>query len=101
MPNSLQAQITRRAISPRLATSILLNIVSGDALLLAARPDAEQWLPILHGLPVIHKDAQHFAADVGFDLVHELHRFHDAKRRARVHMAANLHKRLRARARRT
>src|SRR5262244_625301 len=74
IPSSLQAQITRRAISPRLATRIFLNI--GWRLLLAARPDAEQRLPIFHGLPVVCEYAQHFPADVRLNLVHQLHRFH-------------------------
>src|SRR5215475_3697573 len=97
IPSSLQAQITRRAISPRLATRIFLNI--GWRLLLAARPDAEQRLPILHGLPVICEYSQHFSADVRLNFVHELHRFNDAERLAGVDVPTDFHKWLSARSR--
>src|SRR5579859_4493367 len=98
MPSSLQAQITRRAISPRLATKIFLNI--GWKLLFAARPDAEQRLPIFHGLPVICEYPQHFPTDIRLNLVHQLHRFHNAERLTSVHVPAHFHKRFRAGARR-
>jgi len=32
---------------------------------------AEERLAVLNGLPVFHENAQHLAANVGFDLVHE------------------------------
>src|SRR5215475_7380152 len=76
IPSSLHAQMTRRAISPRLATRILLNIRVG--LLLAARPDSEQRLPVFHRLTVLCKNPKHFPAHIGLNLVHQLHRFHDA-----------------------
>src|ERR1700730_11300751 len=78
IPSSLHAQMIRRAISPRLATRIFWNI-AGEALLLPARTDAEQRLPVLHRLSVFDEDAQDFAADIGFNLVHKLHGFHDAQ----------------------
>src|SRR5215475_13456988 len=74
IPNSLHAQMTRRAISPRLATRIFLNI-EGRRLLLAARPDSKQRLPVLHGLPVLRENSQHLSAHVGFNLVHQFHGF--------------------------
>src|SRR5947209_14464514 len=84
IPNSLQAQMTRSAISPRLATRIFWNIVGGSCLLLAARANSEQGLTVLDRLPVFDKNAQHFPADIRFDFVHQLHGFHDAHRRAGI-----------------
>src|SRR5260370_23442487 len=73
-PSSLQAQITRRAISPRLATSTFLK-----------GSDAKQSLPVLDWLAVAHQLAGHHAGDFRFDLVHELHRFDDAEHRPPLH----------------
>src|SRR5436305_1848001 len=83
MPSSLHAQMTRSAISPRLAIRIFWNI-GRSRLLLPARTDAEQRLAIFHGLAILREYAQHFAAHVGFDFVHQLHRFHDTKRLPRL-----------------
>ena len=80
MPSSLQAQMTRRAISPRLATRIFWNMAVGCRLLLPAGPDAEQRLAVLHRLPVFDDRREHFAAGVRLDFVHQLHGFHDAER---------------------
>src|SRR5580704_11725064 len=88
IPSSLQAQITRRAISPRLATRIFRNIWEGR-LFLPAGPDTEQRLPVFHGLPVLDEDAQYLAADIGLDFVHELHGFHDAQRLPRLDVPAH------------
>src|SRR5262250_2129706 len=71
MPRSLQAQITRTAISPRLAIRILRNI--------SARPDREQRLAVLHRASVLHQLADHGAGHLRFDFVHQLHRFDDAQ----------------------
>src|SRR5881394_286735 len=68
MPSSLQAVMTRTAISPRLAMRIFLY-----------RTDGKQSLPVLHRLSVHHQLAFHDPADFGFDLVHQLHAFDDAK----------------------
>src|SRR5882672_5984463 len=76
-PNSLQAQITRRAISPRLAIRTFLK-----------GADSKQCLPVLDRLAVAHQLAGHHAGDFRLDLVHELHRFDDAEHRARLHCLA-------------
>src|SRR5260221_7825708 len=80
-PNSLQAQITRSAISPRLATSTFLK-----------GSDAKQSLPVLDRLSVSHQLAGHHAGDFRFDLVHQLHRFDDAEHRPRLHGLSDAHK---------
>src|SRR6266849_9283305 len=95
MPSSLQAQMTRRAISPRLATRIFWNIEVRSRLFLAARTNAKERLAIFHRLAVLHEDAQHFATDVRFDFVHELHGFHDAQRLPGFHIRADLQERFR------
>src|SRR3954467_6577500 len=77
MPNSLQAVMTRTAISPRLAMRIFLN-----------RTDGKQRLPVLHRLPVQHEFALENAGMLGFDLVHELHRLDDAEHFARLNAFA-------------
>src|SRR5581483_415152 len=99
MPSSLHAQMTRRAISPRFATRIFLNMVSGR-LFLPARPDAEERLPILDRLPVFREDLHDLTAFVGLDLIHQLHRFHDAKRLPGLDVRTHLNERIGARARR-
>jgi hypothetical protein len=38
----------------------------------------EERLTVFDGLPIFHEDAQHLAANVRFNLVHEFHGFHDA-----------------------
>src|SRR5262245_57593129 len=44
------------------------------------RLDQEQLLSVLHGLGVLDQDADDAALGLGFDLVHQLHRFDDADR---------------------
>src|SRR6185436_14910003 len=83
IPSSRQARMTRRAISPRLAMRIFLNIASG-------RFDAEQRLPELHRLPVLHQDLGDLPGLVGLDLVHQLHRLDDAEDLALPHHRAHL-----------
>src|SRR5215475_521880 len=68
MPSSLQAVMTRTAISPRLAIRIFLN-----------RTDGKQSLPVLDRLPVHHQFAFDDPADLGFDLIHQLHALDDAE----------------------
>src|SRR5690242_16185930 len=77
-PISRSPRITRSAISPRLAMSTFLNIVG------SARGDLEQRLAVLHRCAVLGEDADDRAADVGFDLVHQLHRLDDAEHLALV-----------------
>ena len=62
---------------------------------LPAGSNPEQRLPVFHGLPVFRKDAQHFPAHFGFNFVHQLHGFNDAKSLPGVHMIADLHEGLR------
>src|SRR6266853_4054660 len=74
IPNSLQAQITRRAISPRLATRIFLK-----------GADAKQSLPVLDRLAVGDQLGRYHSGHFCLDLVHQLHRLDDAEHRARLH----------------
>src|ERR1700736_5765093 len=89
MPSSLQALMTRTAISPRLAMRIFLN-----------RTDGKQSLPVLYRLAVQHKLAFHDAGSLGFNLIHELHQFDDAQPFSRLDAFAHAHERRRARRRR-
>src|SRR5258706_9540666 len=88
IPNSLQAQMTRRAISPRLAMRIFLK-----------GADAKQGLPVFDRLAVGDQLARHHSGDFSLDLVHEFHRFDDAEHGARLHGLAHAHERRRARRR--
>src|SRR5574338_787793 len=74
-PSSRQARSTRSAISPRLAMRIFSNM-TGSA-------DDEQRLAVFDRLAVLDHDGLDHAADVGLDLVHQLHRFDDAQALAR------------------
>src|SRR5262249_25515117 len=98
IPSSLQAQITRRAISPRLATRIFLNI--GGRFLLAAGRVPKRRLPFFPGLPFVPKSPHPFPADVRFILVHQLHCFHKEKLLAGAHVPPPFHKRSPPRTRR-
>src|SRR5512134_346703 len=64
----------RTAISPRLAISALWIIPPPSV-----QRDVEQRLPVGHGLGVLDEDRRDRSAGVGFDLVHDLHRFYDAQ----------------------
>src|SRR5678815_4321971 len=71
-PSSLQAQMTRRAISPRLAIRIFLNI-PGAAVgprTLPVGTDAEESVPVLHGLAGLAVDLHDLSPYLGLDLVH-------------------------------
>src|SRR6202171_2880440 len=96
MPSSLHAQMTRSAISPRLATRIFWNISVGAAYFLRLGCMPKSGWAVLAGLSVFHEEAQHFTADVGFDLVHEFHGFDNTQCLPRFHIAADFDKRLRA-----
>src|SRR5580692_1368952 len=82
MPRSLQAQMMRRAISPRFAIRIFLNW-----------PDAKEGFSVFHRLSVLHQLTLDNACHVGFDLVHQLHRFDDAQNFARRHMLPDTNER--------
>src|SRR5581483_1412925 len=81
IPNSLHAQMTRKAISPRLAMRIFLM-----------GADGKQRLPVLHRLAVHYQltfeDPGHFS----LDLVHELHRLDDAQDFSRLDTFTDPHK---------
>src|SRR5689334_19925181 len=86
MPSSLHAQITRRAISPRLAMRILRNMRPG----LTPRPDGEELLAVFHRLAVVDEALHDLARNVALDLVHELHGFDDAQHLAVLHRVTRL-----------
>src|SRR2546430_894572 len=88
IPSSRQAGVTRRAVSPRLATSTFLNssgIAAGRLWL-----DLEQRLAELHGVAVLREHGDDGAVDVGLDLVHQLHRLDDAQHLALLHPLAHV-----------
>src|ERR1043166_184750 len=92
MPRSLHAQITRKAISPRLAIRIFSNILAGT--------DGEQRLSVLDGPAVLDKFRRHDTGHLRFDLVHEFHRLYDAEHLARLNRIADTYEGRRARGRR-
>src|SRR6266508_3681112 len=102
MPSSRQAEMMRRAISPRLATRIFLNIVSREPLAVSrggcllrltayaltahdphhtsgGEPYREELLPVLDRLAIQGKDLDDLSFDIRLDLVHELHGLDDAE----------------------
>src|SRR5262245_55639355 len=87
MPSSLQARMIRKAISPRLAMRIRLNIS-------AARVDLEQRLVELDRFTVLAEDGGDLAADFGGNLVEDLHRFNDANDRRGIDAIADFDERL-------
>src|SRR5256885_4805585 len=90
MPSSRQAQMMRRAISPRLAIRIFLNMERRRARSCRRGfADLEQRLPVLHGLPVGHERLEDLAVAIRFDLVHQLHRLDDAQNLSLLHLVAD------------
>src|SRR5262249_6793340 len=85
MPSSLQAQITRNAISPRFAIRIFLNIY------LFGWTNRKKWFAIFHTLTAAHQPLHNFAAYVGFNLVHQLAGPDDATPVAVLHRVAGRH----------
>src|SRR6185503_1526706 len=81
-PISRHARITRSAISPRFAISTFLNIAS-------SRNDLEQPLAVLDRRAVVDEDRGDRAGDVGLDLVHQLHRLHDAQYLSFIDLVVN------------
>src|SRR5207248_9627687 len=123
IPSSLQAQMTRRAISPRLAMSIFLNMrragafasvaaieafataVADTKMARFARPGfpfrcflclwayGKQLLPVFNRLAIGYQSLHYLASDIRFDFVHQLHRFHNAQDLSNFHHVSWLHKR--------
>src|ERR1700761_8258748 len=79
-PISLQAQMTRSAISPRLAIRTLRIV----------RPEGKQRLAVLHRLAVLDEALDDLARAVALDFVHQLHRFDDAEHLPWFHAIADL-----------
>src|SRR5690242_751061 len=75
MPSSLQARRIRRAISPRLAISILSNITA--PVVRKASFDDDQRLAELDGLAVLDENLRDRAGSRRRNLVHGLHRLDD------------------------
>src|SRR5919112_6623185 len=71
--------MTRRATSPRFATSILPITVRRPSPRLTLGPDAEERLIVLHALRILDQYLYHLARDVRENLVHQLHRLDDAQ----------------------
>ena len=97
----------RRAISPRLAIRIFLNIVSAAGVEAARRADrvgdaphsmTKSGWPNSTAWPFSHRISRDRPGGVGLDLVHDLHRLDDADRVADLDRAADLDERLGARA---
>src|SRR2546428_1010161 len=94
MPSSRQAQMMRRAISPRLAIRIFLNMEwEGARSCRRALPDLEQRLPVLDRLAVRHERLEDLAVAIRFDLVHQLHRLDDAQHLTLLHTLRDLDER--------
>src|SRR5690242_7442377 len=83
MPISLQARMTRSAISPRLAMRIFLN--TGGPLTVEYRSgrrrrvDQEERLSILDWFRALRQNLVDATIHLRFDFIHELHRFDDAQ----------------------
>src|SRR6202049_1408786 len=82
IPNSLQAQIIRRAISPRLAMRTFLK-----------GADAKQSLPILYRLAIGNQLTGYHTGYFRLDLIHELHRLDNAEHRSGLHRLSDTHER--------
>src|SRR5690554_4602247 len=87
IPSSCAARSIRRAISPRLAISIFLNILRATS----ARLYSEKWLTVLDRILVPDKHLSDYSVRFRLDLVHELHRLYDAEDRAPRDPVAHLH----------
>src|SRR5215467_5562592 len=98
IPSSRHAQMMRRAISPRLAIRIFLNM-DGPGARSCGRgfPDLEQRLPVFDRLSVRHQRLEDLSVAVRFDLVHQLHRLDDAQHLPLLHLVADFGERARPR----
>src|SRR5688572_20837664 len=65
----------------------------GDARLFS-RADGEELLPELYGAIVLHVDPHNLPGNIGRYLIHQFHRFYDAKDRALLHGGADLNERI-------
>src|SRR6266436_1673219 len=92
IPRSLQAQITRSAISPRLAISIFLNMPAPrGAGASVVQANGEERVAVLHGLARLGVHLHHFPRHLGLDLVHQLHGLDDAEDLAHAHAVTHVH----------
>src|SRR5688572_2344879 len=94
MPSSRQARSTRRAISPRLAMTILSSM---GRFIRSRLFDYEERLTEFDRVAIGGHDRGDLASLVTLDLVHHLHRFDDAQHLAFLDLAADLDEGLRAR----
>src|ERR1043165_8621685 len=122
MPISLQVQMMRHAISPRFAIRIFLNLRGLNAIsnpatkkhkrhklnyrLLCASCallwlNSKKRLAVFYRLAILDINLDYFTTRLSLNLVHEFHGFDDAHHRLRFDVAADLHKRIRRRRRRT
>src|SRR5690348_2599116 len=90
-PISLQAQMTRSAISPRLAMRTLR---------MAGGAESEELLPVFDRLAILHEALDDLAGAVALDLVHELHGFDDTEHLSCLDVVADFDKGRRPRRRR-
>src|SRR6187200_2362427 len=99
MPSSRHAQMMRRAISPRLAIRIFLNMVAAGSRggARSGGLDCEEPLAVLDRLAVLDVGADDFAVVLRRDLVHQLHRFDDAEHLILLHPLTDLDERRGAR----
>src|SRR5579862_6686809 len=96
MPSSLHAQMTRRAISPRLAIRTFRNIYGSNL----PWTHGKKRLAVLDRLPALDKALNDLSGGVRFDLVHQLHGLDNAENLPVLHLVADLHEGRRARRRR-
>src|SRR3569832_2953027 len=73
MPSSLQARQMRKAISPRLAMTILSNICCVHLKLIGSLFDDEQGLAVFHRLPVLHQDGLDHTGLIGLEMDEQHH----------------------------
>src|SRR5271155_4948271 len=93
MPSSLQAQMTRSAISPRLAIRTFRNIYRSNL----PGTQGEERLAVFDRLAALNEALDDLTGGVGLDLVHELHGFDDAENLSVLDLIADFHKGRRAR----
>src|ERR1700733_1790344 len=99
MPRSLQAQMTRTAISPRLAMRIFWNMSVWENSR-STRANGEQSLAVLHWPAALHQLGHDGSGNLRFYFVHQLHRFDNTEHLSRLHRVAHLDERRIARLRR-